>query len=185
MNIALFGTSADPPTIGHRQILQWLAQRFDHVVIWAADNPFKNHSATLEHRVKMLEVLLEESRSTLPNVGVYPDLGHPRTVYTVQKARQHWPSATFTLVIGSDLGSQLPRWYRAQALLKQVNILIMPRPGSPIELSMLQQLATMAQGVSIGDMAGLAVSSSAYRKFHFEQIVTPKIQAYIVQQKLY
>ncbi|MGL5832760.1 MAG: nicotinate-nucleotide adenylyltransferase, partial [Waterburya sp.] len=31
--IALFGTSADPPTIGHQTILQWLSQHYDHVVV--------------------------------------------------------------------------------------------------------------------------------------------------------
>nr|WP_271254669.1 hypothetical protein [Pseudanabaena sp. Chao 1811] len=32
MNVALFGTSADPPSIGHQQILQWLeiAQLFGY-----------------------------------------------------------------------------------------------------------------------------------------------------------
>lgn len=34
MDIALFGTSADPPTIGHQGILQWLSGRYDVVVVW-------------------------------------------------------------------------------------------------------------------------------------------------------
>ncbi|MEM6592470.1 MAG: nicotinic acid mononucleotide adenylyltransferase, partial [Cyanobacteria bacterium P01_C01_bin.73] len=37
--IALFGTSADPPHQGHQAILTWLARRFNHVAVWAADNP--------------------------------------------------------------------------------------------------------------------------------------------------
>ena len=52
--IALFGTSADPPTSGHQAILLWLSQRFDKVVVWASDNPFKTHQTLLEHRMAML-----------------------------------------------------------------------------------------------------------------------------------
>jgi cytidyltransferase-related domain len=58
--IALFGTSADPPTSGHQAILFWLSQRFDKVVVWASDNPFKNHQTLLEHRMAMLSLLIEE-----------------------------------------------------------------------------------------------------------------------------
>ncbi|NEQ41665.1 MAG: nicotinic acid mononucleotide adenylyltransferase, partial [Okeania sp. SIO3I5] len=41
--IALFGTSADPPTAGHETIVRWLSQNFNKVVVWASDNPFKSH----------------------------------------------------------------------------------------------------------------------------------------------
>ena len=43
MRIALFGTSADPPTAGHQKILRWLSEGYDRVAVWAADNPFKCH----------------------------------------------------------------------------------------------------------------------------------------------
>lgn len=39
--IALFGTSADPPTSGHQAILLWLSQRFDKVVVWPRIIPLK------------------------------------------------------------------------------------------------------------------------------------------------
>lgn len=39
--VALFGTSADPPTVGHQAILRWLSEHYDQVAVWAADNPFK------------------------------------------------------------------------------------------------------------------------------------------------
>ncbi|MEY2856531.1 MAG: nicotinic acid mononucleotide adenyltransferase, partial [Cyanobacteriota bacterium] len=52
--IALFGTSADPPTIGHQTILQWLSQHYDRIVVWASDNPFKQHQTPLKFRSEML-----------------------------------------------------------------------------------------------------------------------------------
>ena len=41
MKIALFGTSADPPTAAHQTILQCLADHYDQVAVWASDNPLK------------------------------------------------------------------------------------------------------------------------------------------------
>jgi len=50
MNVALSGTSADPPSIGHQQILQWLDNHYDHTIVWLSDNPFKTHPASLSDR---------------------------------------------------------------------------------------------------------------------------------------
>ena len=58
MNIALFGTSADPPSIGHQQILQWLDLHYDRVWVWVSDNPFKTHQASLSDRLKMMELTI-------------------------------------------------------------------------------------------------------------------------------
>ncbi|MDE5114158.1 MAG: adenylyltransferase/cytidyltransferase family protein, partial [Trichodesmium sp. St15_bin1_1] len=52
--IALFGTSADPPTVGHKMIIEWLSQNFDKAVVWVSDNPFKYHETSLEQRAIML-----------------------------------------------------------------------------------------------------------------------------------
>ena len=60
MNVALFGTSADPPTAGHQAILKWLSERYDWVAVWASDNPFKFHQTSLEHRGAMLRLLIED-----------------------------------------------------------------------------------------------------------------------------
>jgi nicotinate-nucleotide adenylyltransferase len=193
MNIALFGTSADPPTVGHQQILLWLAQRFDRVVVWAADNPFKHHGTSLEQRVRMLQLLIQEIQDLEPSssqdlhqsIGVYPELADRRTIHTVERAREHWPQATFTLVVGSDLISQLPQWYRAKDLLQQANVLIVPRPGSPIEPTALQTLQETGAKISISEIKGLSVSSTAYRELHRIDAITPLVQAYIHQEKLY
>jgi nicotinate-nucleotide adenylyltransferase len=37
MKVALFGTSADPPTAGHQAIIRWLSEHFDHVAVWAGE----------------------------------------------------------------------------------------------------------------------------------------------------
>ena len=56
--IALFGTSADPPTRGHQALLEQLLHRYDRVATWASDNPMKQHGAALSVRAMLLTALV-------------------------------------------------------------------------------------------------------------------------------
>ncbi|WP_448562503.1 nicotinate-nucleotide adenylyltransferase [Trichothermofontia sp.] len=185
LTIALFGTSADPPTEGHRLILTWLARHFDQVAVWVADNPLKSHHAPLADRMAMLRLLIESSETLRSRVDLDPTLSHPRTLFTVQRARQRWPEAQFSLVIGSDLVTQLPTWYQAAQLLHQVKVIVIPRPGYAICPEGIERLRQMGTEVSIADLQGLPVSSSRYREAQDREVVPAPVQAYIHQQQLY
>lgn len=186
MRVALFGTSADPPTAGHEAILCWLSERFDWVAVWAADNPFKSHQTPLEHRAAMLRLLVEEVKWGRGNVGFDQALSSYRTLETVEKARKRWgEEVELTLVIGSDLIGQLPRWYQVQDLLRQVQLLVVPRPGYGIEEAELEGLRLLGGKIAIADLTAPDVSSTAYRENRDTQAVTPLIKAYIHQKHLY
>ncbi len=43
--VALFGTSADPPTRGHQALLEGHVQLYPQVATRASDNPQKHHGA--------------------------------------------------------------------------------------------------------------------------------------------
>ncbi|MBD2449569.1 nicotinate-nucleotide adenylyltransferase [Nostoc sp. FACHB-152] len=186
MRIALFGTSADPPTAGHQEILRWLSERYDWVAVWAADNPFKSHQTPLEHRAAMLRLLIADMEAPRHNVAVAQDLSSWRTLETVEKAKQHWgEEAEYTLVIGSDLINQLPRWYKIEDLLQQVQLLIVPRPGYALEESTLEAVQKLGGKIAIASLMGLNVSSTAYREHGDTEALIAPIVAYIHQQHLY
>ncbi|MCC5640053.1 nicotinate-nucleotide adenylyltransferase [Nostoc sp. CHAB 5844] len=186
MRIALFGTSADPPTAGHQEILRWLSERYDWVAVWAADNPFKSHQTPLEHRAAMLRLLIADMDVPRHNVALSQDLSSWRTLETVEKAKQNWgEDAEYTLVIGSDLINQLPRWYRIEDLLQQVQLLIVPRPGYAIEESSLETIEKLGGKIAIATLTGLDVSSTAYREHGDTEALIAPIVAYIHQQHLY
>ena len=132
----------------------------------------------------MLRLLVEEMSQQ--NVGFHPELSSYRTLETVEKAKQRWgEEVDLTLVIGSDLISQLPRWYQVKDLLQQVQLLVVPRPGYAIENDNIEGLRQLGGRIAIADLTGLDVSSTAYRKNGDTQVLTPLIQAYIHQQHLY
>lgn len=182
--IALFGTSADPPTSGHQTILNWLSQHYDRVVVWASNNPFKTHQTPLEHRSAMLLILIEEI-NWRQNMSLYPELSSPRTLETFEKAKSLWPDAELTLVIGSDLVKQLPTWYRIEELLPQVQLLVIPRPGYQVGEADLEVIRQMGTQIAIADLDAPSVSSTAYREKGDPQALTPRIEDYIHREQLY
>ena len=74
--IALFGTSADPPTIGHKKILEELSKIFSRTVCYASDNPKKNHTEDIVIRSLLLKTLIE-------------DLNNPKIIFD-QKLSSKW-----------------------------------------------------------------------------------------------
>lgn len=186
MKIALFGTSADPPTAGHLVILKWLSEHYDRVAVWAADNPLKSQQTLLSHRAVMLELLIKDINVSRKNIALEQDLSSWRTLETVEKAKLKWGEhIEFTLVIGADLVNQLPRWYHIQDLLQQVQLLVIPRPGYIIDNSSLENVKQMGAKIAIANLIGLDVSSTAFREQGDINTLTPPVVAYIHQQHLY
>ncbi len=186
IEIALFGTSADPPTIGHEMILRWLAQRYDFVNVWASDNPFKKGQIALEHRANMLDLLIKEIRIPKSNIILSQHFSSHRTLDTIHKAREVFiPDVELTLVVGSDLLPQLPSWYRAETLLRQVKLLVMPRPGYAIDESNLEVIRQLRGKITISNLEGLDVSSTSFRETGDMEILPKCVAAYINQQHLY
>jgi nicotinate-nucleotide adenylyltransferase len=190
MQVALFGTSADPPTIAHQEIISWLASKFDCVAVWAADNPFKVHGASLEQRSQMLELLISEINPSISHrVQVYPNLSSRRTIETLIHAKEIWSDADFVLVVGADLIAQLPKWYRVTELLAQVKLLIIPRTGNEIAQTSLDILTDLGAQISIAPLATPAISSTIVRTNHSTrasiQGLTPAVARYIQDRKLY
>ncbi|MEC4813664.1 MAG: nicotinate-nucleotide adenylyltransferase [Scytonema sp. PMC 1069.18] len=186
MRIALFGTSADPPTAGHQAIIHWLSKHYDWVAVWAADNPFKSHQTRLEHRVAMLHLLITDINAPSHNIGLEQELSSLRTLETVEKAIARWGNEPqFTLVVGSDLLSQLPRWYRIKDLLQKVQLLVLQRPGYAIDEPSLHIVQNLGGQVDIANFTGPDVSSTAYRESGDREALTPPVVDYIHKERLY
>jgi nicotinate-nucleotide adenylyltransferase len=185
MHIALFGTSADPPTLGHQAVLHWLSQRFDLVAVWASDNPFKPQQTPLSHRIAMLQLLIQDTPAPWQNIRLYPELSSPRTWHSIQAAQRIWSDAELTIVIGSDLVAQLPHWYQVEQWITAVNLLIVPRPMAPLHPADLAELRRMGATVAIAPPISPNVSSTAYREQGNANAISPTIRAYIHQAQLY
>ena len=185
MKIALFGTSADPPTAGHQAILEGLSQRYDLVAVWASDNPFKQHYTSLTEREKMLGLLLGEINNT-GNILLRTELSDRRSLISLGRAREIWgQEPEYTIVIGSDLVEQIQSWYKIKDLVQQVKILIVPRLGYEIKTQSLENLSNLGGKYAIAQFHVPDISSSNYRQQGDQSMLTEAVANYIHQQRLY
>ncbi len=79
--IALLGTSADPPTLGHQALLEGLLDHFQRVATWASDNPLKRHDASLDLRSELLQALVMAIDN--PRISIDQTLSSPYTFTTL------------------------------------------------------------------------------------------------------
>ncbi len=185
LRIALFGTSADPPHRGHAAILTWLAQHFDYVAVWTAENPFKSCQTPLEKRFDMLRLMLGELQLPPDRVDLRQDLSHRWSIVSIERAQACWPGARLVLVVGSDLVNQLLTWHRAEDILAAVEVLVVPRPGYPITPEGLADLGHYTQVKIANTDEVVDVASSSCRQIDDTDNVTPAVRDYISQHQLY
>ena len=96
--IALLGTSADPPTCGHQALLEGLLSLYPQVATWASDNPQKQHGAPLALRAQLLQALVEEIND--PRLQQDQTLSHPFTIRTIDQAAQRCDPLVLLRIVG-------------------------------------------------------------------------------------
>lgn len=134
--IALFGTSADPPTIGHKKILEELAQNYSFVISYASDNPSKSHKENLFFRSLLLKKLIFEMKN--PKIIFNKDITSPWAIQSIKKCKSIYKCNQLVFVIGSDLIEEIFSWKNIDKILKEVKLLIIPREGYPINSNNLE-----------------------------------------------
>jgi len=181
--IALFGTSADPPSTGHRALLAGLLDHYPQVVTWASSNPFKQHGAPLELRAALLQALVEHLAN--PSLRLEQQLSSPRAIETLARAQELWPGAEPVFVVGSDLVTQIPRWYQAQQLLGQCRLAVVPRQGWALQEADLDRLRQLGARVELLPLAVPASASSQIRHHPSPELVPPALWPELIKHKLY
>ena len=159
--IALLGTSADPPTHGHRALLEGLLQLYPQVATWASDNPLKHHTAPLALRTALLGALVEAIAD--PRLALVQQLSSPWTAETLARARTLWPERRLVFVIGSDLVAQVPRWRGAARWLPSCRLAVAPRQGWPLQPGPLQALRDLGAELEVLPLQIPASASSGVR----------------------
>jgi len=160
--IALFGTSADPPTEGHRVLLQGLLGLYPRVATWASDNPQKHHGAPLALRAELLGALVAALHD--PRLSLEQELSSPWAIETLERAARRWPGEPLVFVVGSDLTAQIRRWREASRLLAGCRLAIAPRVGWPVRSADLDALQRLGARLEVLDLQVPATASSRVRR---------------------
>ena len=182
-SIALFGTSADPPTLGHQALLRELIKIFPKVITWASDNPDKNHQIPLIKRTQLLRILVKNISH--PKLELVQELSSPRTIHTLKKAFKLWPEANFSFVIGSDLVIEIPKWLNAKSILSKATIAIAMRDGWPISDQELEEIEKLGGEINLLPFHIPESSSSKFRERPQESLVPQELVPLLLEENLY
>ena len=103
--VALFGTSADPPTIAHEKIIDELSKNYSSFIIYASDNPKKNHRENIFFRSLLLNTLIKNLNN--PNIIFDQNISSPWAIESIRRCKNIYSLKKIDFIIGSDLINEI------------------------------------------------------------------------------
>ena len=135
MKIGLFFGSFNPIHHGHLIICNFVLQNTDLQQVWivvSPHNPLKETSGLLNdyHRLALVQLAVDQE----PNLRAVDIEFHlPRPSYTINTLTylgEKYPDASFSIIMGSDSYSNLPKWKNFETLITNWEIYVYMRPGT-------------------------------------------------------
>ena len=164
MKIGVFGGSFNPIHVGHISLAKQLLRLAELDEVWlmvSPQNPLKQgHADLLDDRVRYQMVRIAVHGEAGIVASDY-ELHLPKPSYTwntLQHLKVDYPDNTFVLLIGGDNWQMFSRWYRADDILRNYQIVVYPRRGSHINK------ASLPANVTVVDTELLDVSSTEVRQ---------------------
>jgi len=173
-SIALFGTSADPPTIGHKKILEELSKIYDFTISYVSNNPNKSHKVDISIRSHLLKTLIEDLDN--PKILFNQCVSSQWALESIKKCKRIYELTNLDFVIGSDLIKDIFYWKNFDKITDEVSFLVILREGYPVESNTLKMLETYRVKFKISTIKIPKISSSKLRSnFNYSNLPTSLI----------
>ena len=173
-SVALFGTSADPPTIGHKKILEELSKIYDFTISYVSNNPNKKHKEDISIRSHLLKTLIEDLDN--PKILFNQRLSSKWALESIKKCKKIYEFNNLDFVIGSDLIKDIFSWKNFDKIIKEVSFFIILREGYPVKSNTIKMLETYKVKFRISDTRIPNISSSKFRlNFNYSNLPTSLI----------
>ena len=160
-SIALFGTSADPPTIGHKKILEELSKIYALTISYVSNNPQKKHIEDISIRSHLLKTLIDDLDN--PKILFNQRISSQWAVESIKKCKEIYKFNNLDFVIGSDLIKDIFYWKNFDKIILEVSFFIILREGYPVESNTLKMLETYRVKFKISTIKTPNISSSKFR----------------------
>ena len=160
-SIALFGTSADPPTIGHKKILEELSKIYAFTISYVSNNPQKKHIEDISIRSHLLKTLIDDLDN--PKILFNQKISSQWAVESIKKCKEIYKFNNLDFVIGSDLIKDIFYWKNFDKIILEVSFFIILREGYPVESNILKMLETYRVKFKISTIKTPNISSSNFR----------------------
>mgnify|MGYP001593179276 CR=1 FL=1 len=165
--IALYGGTFSPPHLGHASVIEALLRLFPCDEVWvmpSADRHDKTVTASGEHRVKMLDIMIAELFPK-PKISILISdfelrLNKPTVTYeTLKLLKEKYLNHEFHFVIGSEnLGVIETKWINGKKLFQEAGFIAIKNPLVPLPNKLPPHITI------INDVAWSDISSTFVRK---------------------
>tara|TARA_Y100000589_G_scaffold288413_1_gene289801 strand:+ start:6464 stop:7051 length:588 start_codon:yes stop_codon:yes gene_type:complete len=181
--VAIFGTSADPPSNGHKLIIEELSNIYDLVICYASNNPSKKHEENLFFRSLLLETLINNLSSN--KIKFDQDISSPWAIETIKRCKKKYMCKYIDFVIGSDLLAEICLWKNIIEFLKEVKLLIIPREDFPINPKNINFIKNNFGRFEISKLKVPRISSSMIRMNKTYEGLPKSVISIIENNRLY
>lgn len=166
--IGFFGSSFNPPHLGHYEVIKEILAQGQMDEIWLV--PVNSHAfgkdlLDFNKRLQLVQALkqdLNDDRVKISTIENDLDLQPSYTVDVIEVLRDKCAGHEFQIIVGSDAKNDLPKWHRIDDLKKVASFYFVPRAGfeqSPFaDVSSTQIRSKLAQNESVADLVSPAVN---------------------------
>ena len=138
MLIGLYGGTFDPIHLGHQHAAAQAMTSLDldelRFVLSARPGHREQPAASIEHRWQMLCLACADKPGFVPDRTEIDRSGSSFTYLTVKALRAKEQRAIPCWLLGQDSYATLNLWYEWRQLLEECNLVVVERPGAPVEL---------------------------------------------------
>ena len=139
-NVGIFSGSFNPIHIGHLALANWICEYGGMDEVWflvTPQNPLKEQNELLDDNLRY--ELVKEAVATYPRFKASNiEFSMPRpsyTIDTIDELKKQYPQYTFHLIMGADNWKNIHRWKESERLITECPILVYPRKGDAINIS--------------------------------------------------
>jgi nicotinate-nucleotide adenylyltransferase len=171
LRVGIYGGSFDPIHIGHLTIAEearWALDLQQVIFVPAARQPFKlqSSSADAEHRLAMVRLACAANPAFGVSDSELQRVAPSYTIDTLTHFRtQFGAQVDLYFILGADAARDLPRWHRADELVRLARFAVVGRPGVVLDRQQLEQeLPGIAARLTLIEGPQLTISSTALRQ---------------------
>jgi len=189
MKIALYFGSFNPIHIGHLIIANHIAQEkllIDQLwLVVSPENPLKQQQHLLNDyaRLHLVNIAIQNN-PLLKSCDVEFKLPKPSyTINTLTYLAEKYPQHQFTIVMGSDSYSNLPKWKNYETILKNYPIIVYPRAN--VGINFFPNSNTIIVKAPLLDISATYIRTQIAASKSIQYLVTDEVKTEIESNSYY